>query len=99
MICKSESIVYSVDSGLVMSASPLRPCGRLQASGGHRLLPGDPVRGIGCPVHVAASFLRRAIETLERAIRERKRASVGGCLFAHIAQVLAHGVDIERSRT
>ena len=34
----------------------------------------SPVRGIGHAVHAAPAFARRAIETLERAVRQRKRA-------------------------
>ena len=48
---------------------------------GHSLLLGDPVRGIGHAVHTAASFARRAIETLERTVRERKRASMSARLL------------------
>src|SRR5258706_16100740 len=83
----------------VINAMPLRRRGRLQAAFGRRLLPGDPVRGIGHAIHVAASFPRGAIEALERAIRQRKRAAVGGRLLGHIAQVLTHRVDIEGGRT
>src|SRR5450631_2426760 len=69
--------------------------GGSQAAVGHSLLPGDPVRGISHAVHAAVSFARRSIETVERAIRERKRASMSARLIGHIAQVLTHRVDVK----
>src|ERR1700730_3932782 len=72
--------------------------GPSRAAVGHGLLPGDPGRGICHAVHAAPAFVRRAIETLERAIRQRERASMSVCLLGHITQVLAHRVDVNCGR-